>query len=192
MPFQKNRDRNPPLTKQASSLSLTRTFVPLDANMPRHCLTTEDFFRGSHARYHRCQKFLPQKFIIDRITDHCRLSDPRIPLHPGTFLGRILINYFPGFAPINGFKILAGSATAMMIAVAASNASISLKSLFSKPFTTNHFQVLPPSMLFLPAIIAASPNHLLAYYTEAANRNSVTTGEDFQFLWMPRYRNEKQ
>src|SRR5665647_1568933 len=36
----------------------------------------------------------------------------------------------------------------MMIAVFLSNASISLKSVFSNPFTIIHFHVWPPSILF--------------------------------------------
>src|SRR5689334_15833397 len=58
----------------------------------------------------------------------------------------------------------------MITAVTASNASISRKSIFSKPFTVNHFQFFPPFVVFPTVPLLPLTHAMLSLTTESPRR----------------------
>src|SRR6185312_6791938 len=143
----KSRERGPPLTKQASSRSRARTFVPLEAKQP----SPESAF-GISRKGMSCQVSPPSK---ERVTKKRPFtgSPTTMPLLmfqnsiASMNIPRVLFRYtnFQVFPPSVVLRRSAGSAIAMTIAVFALKASMSRKSRFSYPGTVIQAQVAPPS-----------------------------------------------
>src|SRR6266487_2447340 len=143
----------PPLTNTASSRSKALIFVPLAAKQASPLFATGRFARGISLHVLPPSKVLSIKnlpsigspIIIPLCSFQNSMASKNIPL--------VLFSYttFQLSPPSLVFKIYPGESTAIITAVAASNASMSRNSFFSKPFTVIHFQFFP-ALVVLPTV----------------------------------------
>ena len=104
LPFQKKRERLPPLIKQASARFKRRTLVPLEAKQ-----ASPESAAGSLSKEVGCQLVPPskvranEKFPVDGIANHnAALFVPEFHGIQEHASGIVFIYFFPMFAAING------------------------------------------------------------------------------------------